>query len=374
MADDPEAEERVTARSYGLVDASDAASECWLIRLPPALADVWDSLPEGTDLGRLVFFKGGGGGAAAVAASGGNNKNSNSNPAKPSITVHVNESLLQLAQQQRQHQHEQQQEGTGAAAAGSSSKKKKLPSVLPLNYSMQAMTKKVPVLHPFTRNPLNGGCRIMGVVSRTANLQVMQDQSYRALLKDRLVASAVTGTRFVKPVEAADSVLSHNKPQAQPSSLSNKSSSSAPGDNPNLSTSAASKKSFGNAISYIGKRIIEANEQMSAGGGGMIAQGSSSGVTGSAAAGGGPSNKRARQFAPDQPLRSVVFELFQIQPFWSVKDLRQAAAAGGASLANAKRSEADLRDILREIGEYHRSGDHKNLWELKREFQTHGQD
>jgi hypothetical protein len=69
-----------------------------------------------------------------------------------------------------------------------------------------------------------------------------------------------------------------------------------------------------------------------------------------------------------------VFELFQVRPFWSVKDLRQAAAAGGAAAAAAKKSEAEIRDILREIGEYHRSGDHKNLWELKREFQTQGQD
>ncbi len=46
----------------------------------------------------------------------------------------------------------------------------------------------------------------------------------------------------------------------------------------------------------------------------------------------GPS-KKARQFAPDQPLKSVVFELFSQQQYWTVKDLKAAAVSGGATEA-----------------------------------------
>ena len=87
----------------------------------------------------------------------------------------------------------------------------------------------------------------------------------------------------------------------------------------------------------------------------------------------GPSaKKKARQFAPGQPLRSVLFELFEQQPYWTIKELRTAAIHGGCDAAAAKRGEAEIRDILRsEIGEYHRSGDHKNKWELRKEFQQY---
>jgi TFIIF, beta subunit HTH domain/TFIIF, beta subunit N-terminus len=357
MADDPDAEERVTAHSYGALDGSEASSDCWLIRLPPAIADVWDSVPEGTDLGELVFRKGGG----APAAQGGSSASAAAATAanKPSITVHVNESLLDMAKQQRKHPHEQ----SGGTKDSKSSSSKPLPGVLPLHYGLQAMTKKVPVLHPFSRNPANGSVTVWGAVSRTANLQVTQDVQYRALLKDRLVTSNITGSRYVKPVEAAESIMSHNPaaaasvPASSVSSSSTTTASHHPGNNPHLSASAAEKKTFGNAISRIGKRILEVQEQSNSASP-LVQQGNS---------------KRSRQFSPDQPLRSVVFELFQLQERWAVKDLRVAAISGGATLANAKKAEAEIRDILREIGEYHRSGDYKNLWELKREFQTQQQ-
>jgi TFIIF, beta subunit HTH domain/TFIIF, beta subunit N-terminus len=359
MADDPDAEERVTAHSYGALDGSEASSDCWLIRLPPAIADVWDAVPEGTDLGELVFRKGGGapaaqgGSSAAAAAAAATAAN------KPSITVHVNEQLLEMAKQQRKHPHEQR----GGAEEHSKTKAKPLPGVLPLHYGLQAMTKKVPVLHPFSRNPANGSVQVWGAVSRTANLQVTQDVQYRALLKDRLVTSNITGSRYVKPVEAAESIMSHNPAAAAAASGGGPASSATttttashhPGNNPHLSASAAEKKTFGNAISRIGKRILEVQEQSNSASPLALQQGNA---------------KRTRQFSPDQPLRSVVFELFQLQERWAVKDLRVAAISGGATLANAKKAEAEIRDILREIGEYHRSGDYKNLWELKREFQT----
>ena len=80
-------------------------------------------------------------------------------------------------------------------------------------------------------------------------------------------------------------------------------------------------------------------------------------------------SKKARQFEPDQPLRSVVFELFGQQPFWSVKALKSAAIDGGATHAGTKKAENEIRAVLQEIADYHRRGDHKNMWELRKEFQ-----
>jgi hypothetical protein len=319
MSDDGD-EERVTAQSYGALDATNVEDECWMIRLPQKLAEIWENAPEGTVLGDLVFTKGGstqqGGRKATV---------------KPSLMVHVSESLEQevstaVAAAQAET------EGTGTASTGSSAARgPKQPSALPLHYSLQAMTKRVPTMVPFTRNAQNGKVKLWGTVSRTANLQVEQDSNYRALLKDRLVATSITTSRFVKPVEGTESVMSK------------RSNASATAMNMN-------SKTFGNAVFQYGKRKLEAAESS-----GLAQQ---QGLS-----------KKVRQFAPDQPLKSVVFELFSQQQYWTVKDLKAAAVAGGATDAGTKRGEAEIREVLREIGDYHRSGDHKNMWELRTEFQ-----
>jgi hypothetical protein len=70
--------------------------------------------------------------------------------------------------------------------------------------------------------------------------------------------------------------------------------------------------------------------------------------------------KKAK-FTPEQATQSVIFQLFSQQQYWTVKDLK--TASGG-------RPETEIRDVLREIGDYHRSGDHKNTWELRKEFQS----
>ena len=110
---------------------------------------------------------------------------------------------------------------------------------------------------------------------------------------------------------------------------------------------------------------------------------------GNSGSGSNSSNKRARQFSPDQPIRSVVFELFEGQKYWTVKHLTAAAAVGGAvpqslqhqtsnhnsdstttSSSNHQNAlEREIRDVLKEIGDYHRSGEQKTMWELKKEFQ-----
>jgi hypothetical protein len=53
-------EERgVTATSYGALDTSMVNDECWMIRIPPKLAELFEIVPEGTELGELIFTKGG---------------------------------------------------------------------------------------------------------------------------------------------------------------------------------------------------------------------------------------------------------------------------------------------------------------------------
>jgi hypothetical protein len=188
---------------------------------------------------------------------------------------------------------------------------------LPLHYNLAAMTKKVPTLHPVTRHP-NGSVTLHGTVSRTANLQVahIQDSNYRALCKTRLLETTVNKESFVKPVEANQVVQ--------------QSSRAKEGVGPNNSNSAG----FGNAVHQYGKRLLEAANA--------------------------PTPTKKAKFSEDQPTKSVIFELFSQQQYWTVKDLKHAS--GG-------RPEAEIRDVLREIGDYHRSGDHKNTWELRKEFQ-----
>jgi hypothetical protein len=87
-------------------------------------------------------------------------------------------------------------------------------SDLPLNYTLEAMTKKTPgVFHPFTRNDI-GSVLIHGTVSRTASAQVAggaptstsdgapadaNNSRYRILLRDCLLDTAVKSKRFVQP-------------------------------------------------------------------------------------------------------------------------------------------------------------------------------
>jgi hypothetical protein len=318
MADHPNQQQDgetpgVTAESYGRVDVS--LPDGWLFRLPPKLAQAWEEALEGTVLGDLVFTKGG--------------TNSQGRSVKPGFTVHVSEELADglAAQEAAAKRKESSTTSSNSASSSGSNIHSSSNICLPLNYSLQAMTKKIPLLHPLTRNAQTGAVQLWGAVSRTANLQVDQDASYRALLKDRLVATNITGSRYVKPVETTESVLSRT---------------------------AATSSTFGDAVYKFGKRRLEALEQASSA--------SHAGTT-------GPAAKKARRFSPDQALQSVVFELFAQTPYWAVKDLKAAAVAGGATHAASRKAEGELREILREIAEYHRSGDLKNMWELRKQYQ-----
>eukprot|EP00980_Cylindrotheca_fusiformis_P017867 scaffold5653_cov147-Cylindrotheca_fusiformis.AAC.29 len=259
---------KVTADSYGKVDVSNKNNECWMLRIPPTLAAAWEDVPEGTVLGELVFRKGG------------------KVPGKPTIKP-----------------------GLDIQAEPTVAKN------LPQQYSLQAMTKKLPTLHPFIRQA-NGSVSIQGTITRTANLQVTQDANYRQLCKTRILKSTVHKSRFVKPVEANQVVHQSKKRTA-------------------AGGAAAGGSGFGDAVHQYGKRLLEAQSN--------------------------PQQAKKARFSPDQPTKSIIFELFEQQQFWAAKDLKMAS--GG-------RSDNEIREVLREIADYHRSGDHKTMWELKKEFQN----
>ena len=313
MSDD----NKVTAHTYGALDTSSVRNECWLIRIPPSLAHVWNKAPEGTALGDLVFTKGG-------PPPAGSHKGAK--PTKPTLEIRVASEMLQEEDENNPEDDTPVVNHTQLT--------------IPLNYSMQAMTKKIPTLHPFSRNPQNGSVKLWGTVTRTANLQVEQDRNYRQLLKDRLIQTNVNSNRFVKPVDAPQTVVARQQRNIVPRVASGKRKSTDDDDEEEPQSAT-----FGNAVLQFGKKKLEAQQMNDSVHNSMLA--------------GAQPNKRARQFAPDQPMRSVIFELFESQKYWTVKDLKAAASAGGA--VSTKKSETEIRDVLREIGEYHRSGDHKTM-------------
>jgi transcription initiation factor TFIIF subunit beta len=257
------------AETLGLIDTSKVSNELWMVRVPQKLAELYKAAPPGTVLGELVFRKGG--------------KQPNGQTIKPSLSVHVKEELV------------------------------KEDTSMPIDYTMEAMTKKVPVLHPFSRHPENGRIELHGTVTRTANLQASRDDSrYRQLCKDRLLQTSVNKKSFVKTAEATE--LSVRK--------------AAP--------SGAKSAGFGNAVQAFGQRRKDAASQ------GSLATTDVS---------------RKRKYE-ETPTRSVLFELFQYRPRWTVKELRQESG----------KAEKELRQILGEIGTYHRSGEYKNMWSLKEEY------
>mmetsp|Transcript_19 Transcript_19/g.36 ORF Transcript_19/g.36 Transcript_19/m.36 type:complete len:293 (-) Transcript_19:89-967(-) len=271
-------EGKATKHTYGVLERGQVKDEAWLLRIPPKLAKVWQDAPEGTVLGDLIFTKGG-----PSKGSNGNGAKRNGSAVKPTFAITVPEELS-----------ENQPD-------------------LPLRYNFEAMTKKVPTLHPFTRRP-DGSIKLHGTVTRSANLQMERtDERYRRLRQNRLIQSNVNSSRFVRPVETNE--LSVRK-----------------------SHSAALTKSmtgFGNAVQQFGKSMIEASE------------------------GSMGDNSRKRKYE-GQTTRSVIFELFSQQPLWTVKEMRSVSG----------RLEKEIREVLSEVAEFHRSGENKNKWELRKEFQA----
>jgi len=268
-----------------------------MIRLPNRLASAWEDAPEGTVLGTLTFTKGGGTNGARPAKRtklGGPASSS-----KISITIDPKISNSQ--------------------------------SDLPENYTLEAMTKKLPALHPFTRGA-DGGVVIHGKVSRTASAQVAHcfsagaskssnanNSRYRTLLRNRLLDTSVNSKRFVQPGGDA----------AQSGPLK-------------AATAAASLGTgFGGSVAQFGKHMLDARER---------------------AKGFGLPEMTGPPITGVDGVRSALFEFFSKKTFWAVKDLR--LASGG------RLPERETREVLRDIAEYHRMGEHKNMWELKSEFKS----
>lgn len=194
-------------------------------------------------------------------------------------------------------------------------------SDLPVDYTLEAMTKKTPgILHPFTRNA-DGSVAIHGIVSRTATAQVASDSKpsngtvgantarYRTLLKNR-----------------------------QPGGVD-----AAPAGPSKAATAAASLgKGFGGSVARFGKNMLDAQERSKS-----ILLGEQ--ITGPPIIG-------------MDAVRSTLFDYFSKRQLWSVKELR--LASGG------RLPEKETRDVLRDIADYHRIGEHKNMWELKAEYRS----
>lgn len=295
----------VSGSTYGAIHAS--SSDLWMIRLPNRLASAWEDAPEGTVLGTLTFTKGGGGGSSGAAAppakrakiGGGSTPTAAASSSKISITIDKD-----LADAQ---------------------------SDLPVNYTLEAMTKKTPgALHPFTRSA-DGGVAIHGKISRTASAQVSNsggtsgagsatDGRYRTLLRNRLLDTSVNSKRFVQP--------GGDVTQSGPLKAATAASSLGTG--------------FGGSVAEFGKNMLDAKDR--AKGLGMSSEMSGPPITGI------------------DSVRTTLFELFSKRTFWSVKDLR--LASGG------RLPERETREVLRDIADFHRAGEYKNMWELKAEYKS----
>ena len=287
----------VSGSTYGAIHAS--TSDLWMIKLPKALATAWEDAPEGTVLGSLTFTKGG----ATNGPQAKRQKTGTGAASSSKITITVDSALADAQ------------------------------ADLPVEYTLEAMTKKTPgALHPFTRNA-DGSVAIHGIVSRTATAQVASDSKsangamdantarYRTLLKNRLLETTVNSKRFVQPggVDAAP---------AGPSKAA---------------TAAASLgKGFGGSVARFGKNMLDAQERSKT----MMLGDRSSGPP----------------IVGLDAVRSTLFEYFAKKQQWSVKELR--LASGG------RLPEKETRDVLRDIADYHRMGEFKNMWELKAEFRS----
>jgi hypothetical protein len=198
------------------------------------------------------------------------------------------------------------------------------------------MTKKTPgALHPFTRNA-DGGVLIHGKISRTASAQVAHgindpnsssvgvgvnkdDGRYRTLLRNRLLDTAVNSKRFVQPGGDAN--------QSGPLKAATAASSLGTG--------------FGGSVASFGKQLLDAKDRARGLGGPEVT---------------GP------PIVGHDKVRTTLFEFFSKRTMWTVKDLRYAS--GG------RLPEKETRDVLRDIADFHRMGEYKNMWELKTEYKS----
>jgi len=111
----------------------------------------------------------------------------------------------------------------------------------------------------------------------------------------------------------------------------------------NTASNSTAKQGFGDAVHLFGKRLLESQQEAAA----AYKLASNTGRNG---------NKKARRFASEEPVKSIIFQLYEDKLYWTTKELR--AASG--------RPETEIKKVLQEIAIYHRSGEQKNTWELKK--------
>jgi transcription initiation factor TFIIF subunit beta len=145
------------------------------------------------------------------------------------------------------------------------------------------------------------------------------------MCRNRILSHTVRSDRYVKTVDKSElSMVRSSRRQIV-------GGRGPVGSDTNNTTSSG----FGGSVQQFGKRLLDAQNNLDD----------------------TFSNSRKRKFE-GQPVRSVIFELFEHQPIWSVKELR----------AESGRLEKEIRQVLGEICEFHRSGEHKGFWELRKEF------
>mmetsp|Transcript_14862 Transcript_14862/g.21266 ORF Transcript_14862/g.21266 Transcript_14862/m.21266 type:complete len:325 (-) Transcript_14862:91-1065(-) len=297
----PKRQKRGNFLEYGAVDQSTLHTQMWLSKIPPKLASVWDGAPEGTFLGTLTFTKGGSVPKHAQQQNPNpknttNNNGSQNSSTKQTYTKPLIQKLgVQVAEQ----------------LSGDVSD-------LPLDYTLTGLTKDIPTLHPFARLP-NGKIILKGTVTRSCSLQMERTQRYRDMCKARL-KEIVAGKdkQSVRPVDLGDISLRGVIPGTRYNAIGS---------------------GFGETIASFGKKMLNAQRDLQTS---LLSQGS-----------------KKRKFDENQDTRSILFELFSQERYWTLKGLR--AASGG-------RSEKDIRAELSVIAEFRKAGEFKGMWELKKEF------
>jgi hypothetical protein len=183
---------------------------------------------------------------------------------------------------------------------------------IPLDYTLTNLTTKIPSLYPFTRKE-DGSVHIHGTIVRSCNLQMERSERYREMCKNRLL-KAVAGKdkRHVMPMNTAELSLK----SAQLGNL---------------------EAGFGSSIANFGQKLLSAQRDAQ---NQVLVQ------------------SRKRKFDDTQSLRSILFELFDQQNAWTMKELRAAS----------DRPEKEIRVELAQIAEYQRAGEFKGTWQLKKEF------
>ena len=387
--------------NYGSIEENFVDQQLWMAHIPSKLGSVWKDAPEGTILGTLTFTKGG----------GQRNKHKQHTKFNPRGDINSNRSNSNCNSNQRVNSKHSLTIDIAPEHANQHPD-------LPPKYTIENISKKINgALHPFTRHDTNsskgtgtgtglgtatatatatGAGSGTGTTTSTGNqkhdlnnnnsshnnhnhnhnhnhininandMNKSNNENKKALSTSAstitIHGSVTTSCHFQiarqtsKISSSSSSLLSssiiNDQGQQQYRNLckkrlmetNNQKRVVQPVDSSELSlrraTAAAvlsAGQGFGNAVQQHGKSIIEARENSLIGG----------------------NRKRKIEIAEGQSVRSVIFELFSSRRFWSVRELKGASGL----------MEKEIKPVLSEICMFHKKGDHRNLWELKSEYQ-----